>query len=61
MRNEIKKPLCKVQIYTAGEKDYEELLVRKDKGVPFTEELLKKFSGLCADYGLEEYLAYFKI
>jgi hypothetical protein len=33
---------------------------RKDKGVPFGNELLKEFQGICKDYGLEEFLPYFE-
>jgi L-2-hydroxycarboxylate dehydrogenase (NAD+) len=47
------------RIYTAGEKEYETWLARKDKGVPFNDQLLKEFQGLCTSYGLEEYLKYF--
>jgi len=47
------------RIYTAGEKEYYTWLERKDKGVPFTEQLLEEFQGLCKSYSLEEYLKYF--
>ena len=47
-------------IYTAGEKEYYAWMDRKDKGVPFSEELLTEFSGLCRDYKLEEFLPYFE-
>jgi L-2-hydroxycarboxylate dehydrogenase (NAD+) len=46
------------RIWTAGEKEYYTWLERKDKGVPFTEQLLEEFRGLCKTYGLEEYLNY---
>jgi len=47
------------RIWTAGEKEYYTWLERKDKGVPFTHELLDEFRGLCETYGLEEYMKYF--
>jgi L-2-hydroxycarboxylate dehydrogenase (NAD+) len=47
------------RIYTAGEKEYEIWLQRKDKGVPFNEELLKEYRGLCNSYNLKDYLQYF--
>jgi L-2-hydroxycarboxylate dehydrogenase (NAD+) len=47
------------RIWTAGEKEYYTWLDRKDKGVPFTEQLLEEFRGLCKSYSLEEYLHYF--
>jgi len=47
------------RIWTAGEKEYYTWLERKDKGVPFTRELLDEFRGLCETYGLEEYMKYF--
>ncbi|OFY65332.1 MAG: lactate dehydrogenase [Bacteroidetes bacterium RBG_13_43_22] len=47
------------RIWTAGEKEYYTWLERKDKGVPFTAQLLEEFRGLCSSYALEEYLRYF--
>ncbi|MFH0843678.1 MAG: Ldh family oxidoreductase [Bacteroidota bacterium] len=47
------------RIWTAGEKEYYTWLERKDKGVPFTPQLLEEFRGLCKDYGQEEYIKYF--
>jgi LDH2 family malate/lactate/ureidoglycolate dehydrogenase len=44
------------RIYTAGEKEYFTWLERKDKGVPFSDELLEEFRGLCNSYHLEEFL-----
>jgi len=44
------------RIYTAGEKEYFTWLERKDKGVPFSDELLEEFRGLCNAYHLEEFL-----
>jgi LDH2 family malate/lactate/ureidoglycolate dehydrogenase len=47
------------RIYTAGEKEHDTWMKRKDKGVPFGDELLQEYRGLCRNYGLEEYLMYF--
>jgi LDH2 family malate/lactate/ureidoglycolate dehydrogenase len=47
------------RIYTAGEKEYNTWMYRKNKGVPFSGELLKEFTVLCKSYGLEDYLQYF--
>jgi LDH2 family malate/lactate/ureidoglycolate dehydrogenase len=44
------------RIYTAGEKEHDTWMNRKDKGVPFNSELLEEFRGLCKAYGLESYL-----
>ena len=44
------------RIYTAGEKEHDTWLNRKDKGVPFNHELLEEFRGLCSTYDLKEYL-----
>ena len=48
------------RIYTAGEKEHETRLSRKDKGVPFNDQLLKEFQGLCNTYNLKEFLPYFE-
>ena len=48
------------RIYTAGEKEYETWLSRKDKGIPFNNELLSEFVGICNNYNLNEFLHYFK-
>jgi L-2-hydroxycarboxylate dehydrogenase (NAD+) len=48
------------RIYTAGEKEYETWLSRKDKGVPFNDQLLAEFRGLCRTYELDEYLPHFE-
>lgn len=48
------------RIFTAGEKEYYTWLARKEKGVPFSGDLLKEFRGLCKSYGLEEYLNFFE-
>ena len=44
------------RIYTAGEKEHNTWLERKDKGVPFNNELLEEFRGLCNSYDLKRYL-----
>ncbi len=46
-------------IYTAGEKEYLTWMERKVKGLPFNEDLLKEFRGICIDYGLKDYLPFF--
>ena len=48
------------RIYTAGEKEHDTWLSRKDKGVPFNDQLLEEFRGLCNSYDLREYLHYFE-
>ncbi len=48
------------RIYTAGEKEYFTWLERKDKGVPFSNELMEEFRGLCNTYHLEEFLPDFE-
>jgi LDH2 family malate/lactate/ureidoglycolate dehydrogenase len=47
------------RIYTAGEKEYYTWLDRKDKGVPFNDQLLEEFRGLCNTYDLKDYMKYF--
>lgn len=47
------------RIYTAGEKEHETWMSRKDKGVPFGKELLNEFRGLCIEYDLEQYIEEF--
>lgn len=47
------------RIYTAGEKEYEMRMIRNDRGIPFSEDLLKEFRGLCMEYDLEKYLDVF--
>jgi L-2-hydroxycarboxylate dehydrogenase (NAD+) len=47
------------RIYTAGEKEYDTWIERKDKGVPFNKELMEEFRVLCNSYSLKEYLSYF--
>ncbi|NMC37599.1 MAG: Ldh family oxidoreductase [Bacteroidales bacterium] len=48
------------RIYTAGEKEHDTWMFRKDKGVPFSPELMEEYRGLCRDYGLDEYMVEFK-
>jgi LDH2 family malate/lactate/ureidoglycolate dehydrogenase len=48
------------RIYTAGEKEHDIWLERKDKGVPFNVELLEEFRGLCSSYDMGDYLPYFE-
>jgi LDH2 family malate/lactate/ureidoglycolate dehydrogenase len=48
------------RIYTAGEKEYYTWLERKEQGVPFSDELLAEFRGLCNTYKLMEYMPEFE-
>jgi L-2-hydroxycarboxylate dehydrogenase (NAD+) len=48
------------RIYTAGEKEHNTWLARKDKGVPFNDALFAEFTGMCKTYGLDDYLKYFQ-
>lgn len=48
------------RIYTAGEKEYYVWIERKEKGVPFGNELLEEFRGLCDIYDLKEYRSWFE-
>lgn len=48
------------RIYTAGEKEYDTWMFRRDKGVPFSDELLKEFRGICQEYNLPEFIHYFE-
>jgi L-2-hydroxycarboxylate dehydrogenase (NAD+) len=43
------------RIFTAGQKEFETLLDRKEKGISFTDQLLEEFRGLCKSYNLMEY------
>ena len=43
------------RIYTAGEKEYDVWLYRKDKGVPVTEAVQKEFIGLRDEFGLTQF------
>jgi L-2-hydroxycarboxylate dehydrogenase (NAD+) len=47
------------RIYTAGEKEYETWLARRNRGVEFSDQLLEEFRGLCREYNLTEYLVHF--
>jgi len=47
------------RIYTAGEKEHLIWMERKNVGVPFNDQLLNEFSGLCVEYGLDDYLPLF--
>jgi L-2-hydroxycarboxylate dehydrogenase (NAD+) len=55
-----KKMPGQTRIYTAGEKEYDTWLERKDKGVPFNNELLEEFRGLCRTFDLKEFLPHFE-
>jgi LDH2 family malate/lactate/ureidoglycolate dehydrogenase len=55
-----KKMPGQTRIYTAGEKENDTWLQRKDKGVPFNDELLEEFRGLCNTFDQNEYLPYFE-
>jgi L-2-hydroxycarboxylate dehydrogenase (NAD+) len=55
-----KKMPGQTRIYTAGEKEHYTWLERKDKGVPFNNELLEEYRGLCNTYELKEFLPFFK-
>ncbi|TVQ14717.1 MAG: Ldh family oxidoreductase [Bacteroidetes bacterium] len=48
------------RIYTAGEKEHDTWMYRKDKGVPFNDALFEEFAGMCKTYGLENYLPHFQ-
>ena len=43
------------RIYTAGEKEYDVWMYRKDKGVPVTEAVQKEFIGLRNEFGLTQF------
>ena len=43
------------RIYTAGEKEYDVWMYRKDKGVPVTEAVQKEFIGLSDEFGLTQF------
>jgi LDH2 family malate/lactate/ureidoglycolate dehydrogenase len=57
---ESKKAPKQNRIFTAGEKEYETWLERKDKGTPFNEQLLQEYKELCISYGLQEFSGYFE-
>lgn len=54
-----KKMPGQTRIYTAGEKEHDTWLERKESGVPFSVQLLEEFRELCLSYDLTEYLEYF--
>ncbi|HZJ83047.1 MAG TPA: Ldh family oxidoreductase [Clostridia bacterium] len=54
LRNSKKAP-GQDQIYTAGEKEYETWLYRKDKGVPVNQELLKELIVMRDELGIKGY------
>jgi L-2-hydroxycarboxylate dehydrogenase (NAD+) len=54
LRNSRKAPGCE-RIYTAGEKEYENWLYRKDKGVPINESLQKDIIALKKELNLTQY------
>jgi L-2-hydroxycarboxylate dehydrogenase (NAD+) len=47
------------RIFTAGEKEFEILQARQDKGVSFSDKLIEEFNVLCKTYNLPGYLHYF--
>jgi LDH2 family malate/lactate/ureidoglycolate dehydrogenase len=55
-----KKMPGQTRIYTAGEKEHDNWLDRKDKGVSFSSDLLQEFRGICNSYNMKEYLPYFE-
>jgi L-2-hydroxycarboxylate dehydrogenase (NAD+) len=55
-----KKMPGQTRIYTAGEKEHDTWMQRKDKGVPFNNQLLEEFRGLCNAYDLKGYLPNFE-
>ncbi len=54
LRNSEKAP-GQDRIYTAGEKEYDVWMYRKDKGVPMNESVQKEFIALRDEYGLTGY------
>lgn len=54
LRNSQKAP-GQDRIYTAGEKEYEMWMYRKDKGVPVTEAVQKEFIALRDEFGLTQF------
>lgn len=47
------------RIYSAGEKEHETWLYRKDKGIPFNEALLNEYKDMCRQYNLAEFEQHF--
>ena len=54
LRGSVKAP-GQERIYTAGEKEYDVWMYRKDKGVPVTEAVQKEFIGLRDEFGLTQF------
>ena len=54
LRNSEKAP-GQNRIYTAGEKEYDVWMERKDKGVPMTEAVQKEFIQMRDEFGLTEF------
>lgn len=54
LRNSTKAPGAE-RIFTAGEKEYDEWLFRKDKGVPINEEVQKEFLAVREELGLNQF------
>ena len=54
LRNSEKAP-GQDRIYTAGEKEYDVWMYRKDKGVPMTEAVQKEFIQMRDTFGLTEF------
>lgn len=54
LRNSKKAP-GQERIYTAGEKEYDVWMYRKDKGVPITEAVQKEFIQLRDEFGLTQF------
>jgi LDH2 family malate/lactate/ureidoglycolate dehydrogenase len=48
------------RIYTAGEKEYERWMIRKESGLAFSQDLLKEFRGLCESYSMNQFIDVFK-
>ena len=54
LRGSLKAP-GEERIYTAGEKEYDVWMYRKDKGVPVTEAVQKEFIQVRDEYGLTQF------
>ncbi len=54
LRNSEKAP-GQARIYTAGEKEYDTWMARKDKGVPVTDAVQKEFVQMRDEYGLTQF------
>lgn len=60
LRNSQKAP-GQERIYTAGEKEYDVWMYRKDKGVPVTEAVQKEFIELRDEFGLTQFKFPFEV